>query len=296
MLRVRSNHVPLALALILASVASSSGCNALDFVPLVTAEKRLSEDFKTSNSPKIVVETFNGPIDVSRGQQGEVIVDVTKRASGFDQAAAEAALNNVQVSMVQKENSIVITAERLDHGPGNFGASVVIAVPAAAELELHTSNGSVVCEQIEGTIKARSSNGKLELVEARGPLELVTSNGAIEIEATGSTVDARTSNGRIEFRGALADAKHRFKTSNGRIELVLPDDSKFQFSGHTSNSRIHCDFPINTDDGRRRRHDLEGVVGDDPNPKCQIGATTSNGSIAVHKQSGQGSRDNDDDN
>jgi hypothetical protein len=271
--------------LLAVSFALTAGCNALDFVPLATATKTISEDFKTSASPKIVIDTFNGPIDVSRGPDGAVAVDVSKRASGFDQAAAEAALDNIQVSMIQKDNSITITCRRQESGPGNFGAAVVIAVPAAAELDLRTSNGSVICEDVEGRMKARSSNGKLEIVGGKGPIELVTSNGSIEIEATGAVVDARTSNGRIEFRGSLADAKHRFKSSNGRIELVLPDESEFHFSGDTSNSRIHCDFPIETSGGRQRRNELDGIVGKNPRPKCSIEADTSNGSIALRKAS-----------
>jgi hypothetical protein len=292
MSRIRTAFVPLALGLVLLSVFAAGGCNALEFVPLVTAEKRISEDFKTSADPKIVIDTFNGSIDVSRGEDGAVAVDVIKRASGFDQQAAEAGLNGIKVSMIQKDNSLVITAERLVDGPGNFGASVVIAVPAAAVLELRTSNGSVVCEDVVGKIEAKSSNGKLEVVGGHGPLGLTTSNGAIEVEATDAVVNARTSNGRIEFRGTLAEGRQRLRTSNGRIDLVLPDDSQFRFDGHTSNGRIQCDFDIDTGDARRRKNDLEGIVGDDPDPKCVIEATSSNSSIAVRKASGQ---DRDDD-
>ena len=142
MSRPRSNPGPFAIGLALLALATAGGCNALHFVPRVTAETRLSEDFKTSDAPKIVIDTFNGSIDVSRGNDGEVIVDVIKRASGIAQAAAEAALDSVQVSLVQEENSLVSRAERLGYGPGSFGAAVVIAVPAASELELRSSNGA----------------------------------------------------------------------------------------------------------------------------------------------------------
>ncbi len=281
MSRSRKNPGLVAVALVLCSLVPATGCNALHYMPIAKAEKRLSEDFKTSNAPKIVVDTFNGAIDVSRGNDGEVLVDVIKRASGIDQPTAEAALNTVQVTMVQKENTLTIHAERLERGPGSFGASVVIAVPAASQLELRTSNGHVVCEQVDGSIDAHTSNGRLEVFEGRGPMNLKTSNGTIEIDATDATVDAKTSNGRIEFRGTLADAKQQFKTSNGRIKLVVPGDSEFRFDGHTSNSRIQFDFPIDTGDHRRRRNDLEGVVGNDPDPACTIVASSSNGSIQV---------------
>jgi DUF4097 and DUF4098 domain-containing protein YvlB len=266
----------------LALILPASGCNALEFVPLASAEKRLSEDFQTSNAPQIVIDTFNGAIDVSRGDDGKVQVDVTKRASGVNEQAAEAALDVIKVSMIQKGNTLTITAEMVENRPGNFGAAVVIAVPAAAELKLHTSNGNVLCEQVTGKIAAKTSNGKLEIVDGTGELELNTSNGSIDVAAANAMVEARTSNGPIKFRGTLADGKHTFKTSNGRIELALPEDAQFFFDGHTSNSRIRSDFDIEGS-GRRRSHDVEGIVGDNPDPQCRIEATSSNGSIALEK-------------
>ena len=96
-------------------------------------------------------------------------------------------------------------------------------------------------------------------------------------------MDARTSNGRIEFRGSLAGEDQKFTTSNGKIELVLPDDFQFRLTAATSNSRVRCDFPIGGATGKKRSH-LEGSVG--ANPQCSIVVASSNGPIAIHKASG----------
>jgi len=282
-------------ALLLTTVLPSAGCNALEFMPLVSATKTLSEDFKTGPTPKIIIATFNGTIDVSRGTDDKVVVDVTKSASGFDQATAEASLDNVQVTMVQKADSIEITAKQLDKRPGNFGAAIVIAVPRGAVLDLRTSNGAVVCESIDGDIEAHSSNGKLEIVEGRGKLKLATSNGTIKIDAKDAAVNARTSNGRIEFAGSLADGQHKFKTSNGRIEMYLPDDASFRFTGSTSSSRVRCDFPHTSRRSQHGRGHLEVTVGGQTEPKCEIVANSSNGSISL-KPASKLETDDDDDN
>jgi DUF4097 and DUF4098 domain-containing protein YvlB len=272
-------------AMILATVLPTAGCNALEFMPLVTATKTLSEDFKTPPAPKISIATFNGTIDVSRGTDDQVVVDVTKSASGIDQSTAEANLDNVQVTMVQKGDTIEITAKQLDKRPGNYGAAIVMAVPRAAVLDLRTSNGAVVCESIEGDIEAHSSNGKLEIVEGHGKLKLATSNGTIKIGARDATVNARTSNGRIEFVGSLADGQHKFKTSNGRIEMYLPDDASFRFNGSTSNSRVRCDFPHTSRRSEHGRGHLEVTVGGQQEPKCEVVASSSNGSVSLHPAS-----------
>lgn len=267
-------------------VLPASGCSTFDFVPVVKAEQRLSEDFTTTNAPQIVIDTFNGPIDVSRGSDRQVQVDVIKHASGIDQAAAEAALDLIKVSMIQKDNTLLIKAEMVENRSGNFGAAVVIAVPEAAQLKLDTSNGHIVCEQIAGAINADTSNGSVEIISGRGQLDLKTSNGTIEIaDAADAVVNAKTSNGRIKFRGSLADGNQRFKTSNGRIQLTLPDDAEFRLDASTSNSRIRCGFPIDTTHGRDRSSHVEGVVGKNPNPACAISAATNNGSVTIERES-----------
>ena len=262
-------------------VSVGAGCNALDFVPLTTATKTVSEVFETTSTPKVVVETFNGSIDVSQGATDEVVVEVTKRASAIDQPAAEAALEHVQVSMVQKGDTLEITARRVGPRGINCGASIVIAVPVSAQLKLQSSNGYIVSERVQGAIEAATSNGRLELIEARGPLKATTSNGPIEIEGTDAIVNARTSNGRIQFRGSLAKDEHEFKTSNGKIELRLPADSSFELDCSTSNGKIRCDFPLESK--RQKRSKLQGTVGSDP--KFSVRAATSNGSIDIRKAS-----------
>jgi DUF4097 and DUF4098 domain-containing protein YvlB len=268
------------MALVAMTVVLSSGC-LLD-IPLATAKKTLTEEFKTSDEPTIIVETFNGSIDVSPSNGGEVVVEVTKTASGIDEGTAEANLENVEVSMIQKENQVHISARKIDSHI-QCGASVVISVPAAAQVKLKSSNGAIVSEGVHGSVEATSSNGKLEIIEGSGPLKLATSNGGVQIEATNAQIDARSSNGRVDFRGTLADGEHRLKTSNGKIRISLPADSRFEFDGSTSNSRIECEFPI-TADGKARRTRLRGTVGD--HPACKITASTSNGGIELRKLSG----------
>ena len=264
----------------LTTLTLSAGCNVLDFVPLTSASKTVSEVFATSDAPEIIVETYNGQIDISPGDRDEVVVEVTKHASGFDQPEAEANLDRIQVTMTQEGNKIHISAKRSGMHHGNSGAAIVIAAPAASLLQVKTSNGKIVCEAMSGGLDAHTSNGKLEVIQAKGPLKLSTSNGGIEIEATEAIVDAHTSNGRIEFQGTLAAYDQLFKTSNGGIVLALPADSQFELDASTSNSRVGCAFTLKGEHNKRRTK-LKGTVGE--NPTCSITATTSNGPIDIRK-------------
>lgn len=262
----------------LVSSVMCAGCNALDFVGLATAKTTLSEDFKTGKTPQIVVETFNGSIDVSQGKDSEVVVDVTKRARGFDQQAAEANLDSVEVTMIQKDDSIHITAKRIGPPQIDCGADIVIAAPVGSRLQLRSTNGHVVCEGLQGGIEATTSNGKLEVVDGRGSIDVATSNGAITVEAVDASIDAETSNGPVQFRGSLANGENRLRTSNGRIDVALPKDASFRVEGATSNGRIQCEFPLAVE-GRSRRNRLEGQIGE--NAACSLVLSTSNGGIKL---------------
>jgi DUF4097 and DUF4098 domain-containing protein YvlB len=261
----------------LAFLGLSLGCD----LPLFTATATDSEVFKTSDAPTIVVDTFNGSIDISNGQADEVVVEVTKQASGFDQEAAERNLENIEASIDQDENEIRVKIRRLGHTFGNCGASVVIAAPKGAKINLETHNGYIVSEGIEGGIAAKTSNGKIEVFEATGHVDAATSNGPIRIEATDAVVDARTSNGHIRFQGTVAEGEHEFRSSNGKIDVILPPGSKFRFKGSTPNGRVECEFPFGTKAGSRRR--MAGIVGDDPDPKTSIELSTSNSSINIRR-------------
>lgn len=200
------------------------GCD----IPLHRASETLSEVFTTSSSPKVIVETFNGSIDISNGRDDEVVVEVTKRASGFDEAAAHRNLENVEVTMhATNYDEVVVRVKRISSTVGDCGASVVLAVPQTSVVELKSSNGYIVSEGLRGSLLARTSNAKIDVVDAAGRVEVDSSNGPILLEATDAHVNASTSNAAIRFRGTLAAADHEMNTSNAPIEVILPEDSQF---------------------------------------------------------------------
>lgn len=248
----------------------------------VTAAEIVAQSFGTSVSPRVVVETYNGHIEVTAGAEAKVLAEATKRSAGFSQAEAKDDLKNVEVKMTQEGDTVRIVARRTG-GPlfmGNSGASIELTVPAGASLDLHTSNGHIRSNGVTGDILMDTSNGALEVDGGGGRLDLATSNGRIDVEARGAVVDARTSNGQIDFRGSLAEGSHSFHTSNGRIVITLPSGAQFRIDASTSNGDVSAEFPVSRS-GSSRDEELHGVVGE--NPDVSITATTSNGDIDIRK-------------
>jgi DUF4097 and DUF4098 domain-containing protein YvlB len=265
-----------------------------------TAQETVSKSFPAKTPPQIVVDTFNGGIEVATSPEPGVHARVTKHASGSSDEAAREDLENIEVSMTQEGDEIHIQASsKTQQLFGGRGASVELEVPAATVLELHTTNGKVNVVGPTAAVKASSSNGAVQVEGAQGKLRLTTTNGSIKtkggkerldlestngavtIEGTQGVVDARTSNGSIHYIGKLAPGEHSLRTTNGTITLDLPADAEFRVDARTSNGSVSTSFPLN--DGKKpSKNQLQGTVGD--HPQAHLDLETSNGKIKIRRE------------
>jgi RNA polymerase sigma factor (sigma-70 family) len=260
----------------------------------------ITKSFKTGRAPRLVLELFNGGINLVADTEGRVDIRVTKQGSGESEEAAQAALKNIDVEMAQEGESIRITAKRLEEARRtNSGASAEVRVPSGAVVELHTSNGEVSLRGGSGKADVQTSNGRIEVKKRTGPshlrtsngpitvaggtgaMDLKTSNGAITVEADRAELTAHTSNGSVHFQGTLARGEHSLHTSNGNIDLTVPADAQFRFDAQTSQGHIANAFSKERSPGTAKNH-LAGTVGQNPSTFIQL--RTSNGNIALRRQ------------
>ena len=280
-------------------VVMLSACGANIRINPFTAEETVTQSFTPSAAPRIVVEMFNGSVDVVTGNDNTVKVDVVKRGGGMSQAAAEDDLKNVVVTITQDGDTIRVVAKRTDQRVdlGNTGASAKLRVPNGAILDLRSSNGpittsgpvsDVTAQTSNGPINARGSLGQLDLNTSNGPItinggsgliDVETSNGPIEITADNAVVVGRTSNGPFRFTGTLAQGRNEMRTSNGSIVVTLPANATFVVDANTSNAKISSDFAVTAQDFSDDR--LRGTVGSDPGTTLEL--QTSNGPIEIRQ-------------
>jgi len=289
----------LTLIALFIAVFTLSACGAAFNLNPFTADETVTQSFTPAGTPHIVVEMFNGSIEVVTGSDSTVKVDVVKRGGGFSQQDAEDDLKNVEVTMTQDSDTIRIVAKRTDRRVdiGNSGASAKLRVPEGAILDLNSSNGPITSSGPVGDVKARTSNGPIEVRGSRGPIvantsngpitinggsgliDVETSNGPIEITAENATVTARTSNGPIRFNGSLAQGRSEMRTSNGSLVVTLPANAQFIVDAETSNAKLSSDFAVTAQDFSESR--LRGTVGSDPGTTLEL--HTSNGPIEIRQ-------------
>ncbi len=292
------------LSLIISSIAivalSLSACGANININLFTADEVVSQSFTGTPQTRVVVQMFNGNVDVITGNDRTLKIDVDKRGGGNSQDAAQADLKNVVVKMTQTGDTINVVANRSDKQVdiGNSGASATLRVPNGTQLELHTSNGKVTLAGPVGDVVVTTSNGGIDVKGAAGQLNLTTSNGGItinggsgqlmletsnggiDITSDNVVVTARSSNGTINYTGSLANGAQSFRTDNAGITLNIPASTSFTVNADTSNGKIQSDFKVTASSSSDNL--LQGSVGS--NPQISIGLHTSNGNINI-KQS-----------
>ena len=298
--RLSSVVLLLVVALILAACAPTTGATL--GVNGTTSEEVVSASF-SADKPTVIVETFNGNIDVDVIGGTAIKVDVTKRGSGDTADAAKADLKNIQVTMNQEGSTIHVTAQRTDKrsDTGNSGAAVKLTVPPASILQLHTSNAKVTTAGEVADVSVQNSNGAVDVHGATGALDLKTSNGnitvnggsgSLDVTTSNGTIDATTtkevqitaasSNGALSFNGPLAaGSKNVLDTDNAKIVVTLPAAASFTLDASTSNGKITSDFVVKSDNPSDTA--LKGTVGS--NPQASLKLQTSNGNIEIHKGS-----------
>ncbi len=107
-------------------------------------------------------------------------------------------------------------------------------------VDLESSGGEIRAEQIEGSLRARTSGGPIQVSEVSGPIDVRTSGGALEIRDVRGPVDGRTSGGPIEAR-FLGPPAGQLRTSGGSIELEIPADAGAEIDARTSGGRVELD-------------------------------------------------------
>ena len=228
------------------------------------AEEVISKSFTTPILSRMVVDSFDGSIDVKTGANGATKIKVTKASRAADPQEAKDDLQNVIVTVGQEADAIRITARQANKN-ARFHRSVAVAVelPAGAAIEVHSDNGTITLDGPTGDVAASCSNGAIRVNGSKGKLTLTSSNGT------------------IGFTGVLPAGDHSFLASNGAISLTLPADAQFRVDAEMNKGKISSDFPVKLTEPRSEIR-LCGSVGE--RPAASIKLRLSNGSIELRRE------------
>lgn len=190
------------------------------------------------SSGHLSVDTMNGGIDVIGEDRSDVSLEARVQAWAPSDAAANDLINHISIDTT--------AGDVRDHGPhpssffGRAGYSVDyhLRVPRHLAADLHTMNGGIDLTRLDGTIRFDTTNGGVNLDQLSGNVEGHTVNGGLNVSLSGD---------RWQGEGLHAD------TTNGGIDLRVPDQYSAHLETGTVNGGIAVHFPITVQGDIRNR-------------------------------------------
>lgn len=211
-------------------------------------------------SGHLSVNTSNGGIDVIGEDRTDVSLEARVQTWAPSEAEAGKLLNQVSIDTAN--------GDVRDHGPhahffGSEGYSIDyhLHVPRHLAAELHTMNGGIDLTRLDGEIRFGTTNGGVNLDQLSGDVRGATVNGGLNIALAGD-----------RWQGVGLHAE----TTNGGVDLRIPDHYSAHLETGTVNGGISVGFPV-TVQGEIRNHLTTDIGSGGPT----VHVETVNGGVSI---------------
>jgi Putative adhesin len=235
-------------------------------------------DGKLQNHCEIREQTLaaGGAVNVDAGRNGGVSIKGWDRNEVLVRSKIQtAAPSEAEAVQLAKEVRIETSGQKIRaEGPDgrdnfNWSVSFEIFVPRRSDLALEAHNGGISISDVSGKMDFKTLNGGVSLRRVGGNVRGTTTNGGVHIELSGPRWDGET----LDVR-----------TTNGGVNLVMPNNYSAHLETHTVNGNVTSDFPLNvalTERGRMPKDIAVDIGSGGPT----VRAVTTNGGVRVKRAS-----------
>jgi len=206
-------------------------------------ERDVERSFSVQPGMHLRAATFGGNITVTSSSDAVVKVVAREHIRASNDIEADDAVKKLELTIEQHGNEIVATASyptKMGFHMGDWPPVEVefeISVPADASVDLKTSGGDVVVENLQGAVTAKTSGGDVKLGKIGGDINAETSGGNMSVVDGLAAVHFTTSGGNITAKHILGAAE--LKTSGGDIKI---DSDEGTLSARTSGGDVKVGF------------------------------------------------------
>ncbi len=221
---------------------------------------------------KVAVSSTNGSIIVTGWDKDSILIVAHKKLDGSGSKAWET-LKSVKVVSEIQGHTLKIFSEipkRQSHGwlrwllglgIKNFSVSYEIKMPNKLTLEASSTNGDVELDDDWGALSVSTTNGNINALRIKGPADLHSTNGDIHVYYL-----------RLPEKGRI-----NISTTNGKIDLILPQRANCQLSAYSTTGKIVC----NLADMHRIKQSKRFFKSEIGQGGIYIDLETTNGNISV---------------
>jgi len=224
------------------------------------------------------VKTDDGSVRVESGASSEIEARVT--TGGWHIAPGEVSIKESQTGD-RVEIEVVLPKMRAWHWSGHRSIEVVLRVPAEADVDVHTGDGSITAGAVEGRVSLSSGDGSIRADALKGEIRLHTGDGSIRATDLSGQLQADTGDGHMDVRGrfdaldlrtgdggieAAAEAGSKvasawsLSSGDGSVTLRVPPDLAADLDAQTGDGGIHLDSPVAVK-GTVRENSVRGQLG-----------------------------------
>lgn len=217
--------------------------------------------------------------------------------------SSKSSKDRIKLQCYKSGSTLIIKAENTNHMSIGFYRSDLkldVHVPASynSNIKLVSSSGDISMKDFKlNELYCKLSSGNLNMSNisterfvydsSSGDLKadglntkttsLKSSSGVQNISKFSGELKSSSSSGDTKVEYAAFDSNMDIHSSSGTIEVKLPKTAEFQLDATCSSGDVTCDFPIMVT-GKKKDHELQGVVGRDKN---KIKLDASSGDIKV---------------
>src|SRR5215472_4256515 len=222
------------------------------FVPQVVRGEEVTKSFTVAGRPSVRVETNDGSVRVTSGDQKQVEFRVDYQ--GYELA------KNLRVDARQDGDKVELIARVTGHWGLNFGwghdrrLHIEVRMPQQGDLQVETGDGSVETSRLSGTLNVHTGDGAVKANSLTGTIDLHTNDGSITVDTLKGDIKLRTGDGSIEARDL--DGRCDADSGDGHVRIAGRFDNLNIKTGDGSvntrvlpGSKMSSNWNIHTGDG-----------------------------------------------
>ncbi|MBA4136534.1 MAG: hypothetical protein C0518_04380 [Opitutus sp.] len=185
--------------------------------------RKVEKTFTVQTGGNFEAFTEGGYIKVETADVNEVRITARQTFRTDDEAKANELLEDLELTIEQRGNTVVAESRYAKRGPNWFGnwppvtVDFTVTVPRNFNLNMKTSGGDIVVGNLKGNVRARTSGGDLRFARIEGEIDGQTSGGNVRLEEGTASAKLHTSGGNVYVDRAGGPTS--VSTSGGSIEL-----------------------------------------------------------------------------
>ena len=237
------------------------------FVAICAQAEEWRKTYSVNAKPDIRMEANDADIRVSSTDTKNVEAVVT--TNGYKIGSG-----GVSVSEHQAGDRIEINIHVPNFHLFSFGVHksvhIQLNIPHEADLDLHSGDGKIVAENLNGTAALRSGDGDIQVTSGKGAFNIETGDGRVEcqhiegdlrvetkdggvrVDGVFTKLDLHTGDGSIDAEampGSSMASAWSLRSGDGSVTLRLPDGFAADLDVHTGDGHITMDFPVTIESG-----------------------------------------------